>query len=232
MNYRFSILVVSLWFISCGADSDILGAPEDELMLAKAVLIFPEENSICTEGVVLSSSESEVTFRWEEPENTDSYELELQNLFSGITETFESEQNQLPIRILRNTPYSWKVISRSDTTDATSESDTWSFYNAGEGIITHIPFPAENVSPEDNETVPFGQGTLDLSWQASDLDNDIENYDVYFGNTSEPPLIAGAVVSTSFTVTISSGTTYYWKIVTRDSEGNESTSQIFSFSVQ
>lgn len=232
MKYRFSILVLSLWFLSCGADKDILQSPEDELIIARAVLIFPEENSICTEGVVLSSSESEVTFRWEEPENTDSYEVELQNLFTGTMETFDSEENQLPIRILRNTPYSWKVISRSDTTDATSESDTWSFYNAGEGIITHIPFPAENVSPEENETVPFGQGTLDLSWQASDLDNDIENYDVYFGTAAEPPLFAEAVLASSLSVTISAGTTYYWKIVTRDSEGNESTSQIFSFSVQ
>ena len=36
----------------------------------------------------------------------------------------------------------------------------------------------------------------------------------------------------SFSVSVSSGNTYYWRIITKDNESNSSESQVFQFSVE
>ena len=65
-----------------------------------------------------------------------------------------------------------------------------------------------------------------------DLDGDILEYDVYFDD-SDPPAIyrENHKQSTLSDVPLAAGKQYFWKIVTRDSLGNESTSGVFSFEV-
>ncbi|MEA2054029.1 MAG: hypothetical protein U9O96_02765, partial [Candidatus Thermoplasmatota archaeon] len=58
-----------------------------------------------------------------------------------------------------------------------------------------------------------------LSWQCSDPDNDALIYDVYFGTSSNPPLKASGITSTTYNPgTLNYDTTYYWKVVANDGQ--------------
>lgn len=225
------------WFLcvlacaSCGQDSDLIAlfgrSP------GKVALIFPENNSECTEGIILSDEQSEVTFRWEASVYTTDYEVRLANLAEGTVEILESDTNQLPITLSRATPYSWYVVSKNSENNKSAQSDTWSFYNAGSGPVSHIPFPAEAVSPENGAVIPASQASITLDWEASDLDGDLVAYDLYFGMASPPQLYQVQLTEDEYPeIAISPGTTYYWMVVCRDAIGNESNSVQFSFSVQ
>ena len=78
------------------------------------------------------------------------------------------------------------------------------------------PNAPSNPTPADNAT---GVALLytNLSWSCSDPDGHSMTYDVYFGTTSTPPLVFSGYDSTNFELgELSSGTTYYWKIVAKD----------------
>ncbi len=74
----------------------------------------------------------------------------------------------------------------------------------------------ENPSPVDSAT---GVGlNSDLSWNCTDPDGHRITYDIYFGTTSPPPLVISGNTNTTFELgPLDPSTTYYWKIVARDS---------------
>lgn len=217
----FIVLVFATISTSCKKDD---GPPPNP---TAATLIFPEENSECNEGTVISDTQSTVTFRWSMTTATENYVVTLTNLDSNSTTTQESETNELDIIVNRGTPYSWSVTSNGVINTDPAESLTWRFYNAGPGIVTHPPFPASTPSPILGATVAAGSTTL--SWQGADVDNDIVSYDVLFDTVTPPVQSTGNVTTTQQVVNTNSGTTYYWQINTNDSEGNTSKSQIFRF---
>ena len=66
-----------------------------------------------------------------------------------------------------------------------------------------------------------------LSWTSSANTN---SYDVYFGTSSNPPYV-GNTTSTSYASPgLSNSTTYYWKIVAKNSCGNSTPGPVWSFS--
>ncbi|UCG51583.1 MAG: hypothetical protein JSW58_15575 [Candidatus Latescibacterota bacterium] len=72
--------------------------------------------------------------------------------------------------------------------------------------------------------------SVTLSWDASDPQGDLLNFDVYFGNTPSPPLVAGFHPDDSYEVgPLSPGTDYYWQIVVRDTDNNETTGPVWFF---
>jgi hypothetical protein len=226
-----NLIAFGLLVISCGPDTDLPGV--FGLIPGKATLIFPENNSECTEGRILSDTESEVTFLWGATDHTTGYEVRLVNLLDGSIELHYSTTNELAITLWRGTPYSWSVISKNSSTDRSGQSEVWSFYNAGLGTVNFIPFPAEVVSPANGAQIPSSQENITLDWDAADLDDDLKEFDVYFGTSSTPPLYLGQLSEDRIEgLEIESGSTYYWRIITRDLAGNESNSGLFSFSVE
>ena len=229
------ILPLSLVFliISCGGGGDDPG-PDPEPVVnnpTAATLVFPESNSECTEGSNITATDSTIEFKWSGAMHVDSYSLELKDLSTGSITKKTTSNTKLSLRIKRGTPYSWSVISKSNSTSNTAKSTTSKFYNAGAGTEFYAPFPAELVTPELGSEV---EGTdVNLDWTGSDIDNDIESYDVYFG-TSKTPQLYSAEIEESFlnNVAITSGKTYYWKVMTKDVTGNISTSEVFKFSVK
>ncbi|XLS28746.1 hypothetical protein ACJD0Z_16300 [Flavobacteriaceae bacterium M23B6Z8] len=217
-----------LAIISCGGGGDDPAPEEPVVPPTKATLIFPENNTECNEGTIISDTESSVTFRWNPSENTDAYTVTIRNLLEGTTQSVNASTNQQAITIKRATPYSWSVTSRSNETNETAVSDVWKFYNAGASIQNYAPFPAELVSPKMGASVDAGD--VLLSWTGEDIDNDIVNYDVYL-DTSNPPQNKIFTESTASSVIANTNgnTVYYWYIVSRDSENNTSTSEIFEF---
>ena len=93
-------------------------------------------------------------------------------------------------------------------------------------IIAALAGSSDNVFKDINNEV-------ELSWSASDLDNDIASYEVYFSVETPPITLIRELSSpvTSIKVSVTSDTVYYWRVVVIDEEGNKSDTGVFTFKV-
>ena len=197
---------------------------------AKAVLLLPVHNESCISGKVISATESKVIFKWNSSVNTDSYDLTIKNLETGVVKEISTASTEFEMTILRNTPYSWFITSKSLKTTEKGTSDIWKFYNSGIGVVSHPPYPAEAFSPLLGQNIPSSNGKIAVDWTGSDTDGDLKNYDVYFGSTTSVALIKSNVTESIFTdISVNSNMVYYWKIISRDSNGNTSDSGLLNF---
>lgn len=221
--------------ISCGGGgSGGDDGPDPEPMAtppSAASLVFPDDDEECNEGVIVSDTQSTVTFQWNASENTDTYEVNLRNLNTNNTTRTNATTNEAPITISRGTPYEWFVVSKANGVAATASSPTWRFYNQGLGIENYAPFPAEVVSPARGITLE-NAGDITLEWTASDVDSDIVSYEILFGTDTTPVTSIGTTAELSMNVTIDAGQVYYWRVLTTDSQNNTSQSEIFEFNVR
>ncbi|WP_053001287.1 6-bladed beta-propeller [Kosmotoga pacifica] len=111
-------------------------------------------------------------------------------------------------------------------------SDGWGGNATNTFIITVInvnraPLIPSYPSPENGEV----DVSLDitLSWKCGDPDGDSLTYDVYFGSSSTPALVASDIVSPEYNPGIlDANTTHYWKIVAKDGK-EETEGPIWSF---
>ncbi len=196
----------------------------------KVTLIFPFENSACNEGTDVTDTESTVRFEWFSSEFTEEYELVVINLGNNEMTTMTTTEESIPVVLKRSAHYSWYVVSKNNSSDSTTLSETWKFYNVGDEVASYAPFPAEVISPAQAATLN-SPGNITISWQGSDVDNDIVSYDIYFGTTKEPPLLAEDEPGSTIDVSVTTGNIYYWRIVTKDAVGHTSNSPIFQFKV-
>jgi len=224
----FSVLLIGLTGCPGGKDDP---SPIETGEPGSVALIFPENNTECTEGVVLNDVQSTVVFQWQAAENVDTYEVSLRNLETGILGTANSNTNELAIVLDRGAPYEWFVTSKKTGSTSAPKSATWRFYNQGPGVENYAPFPAEAVSPTRGQTIT-SVGTIQLEWSGSDVDNDIVEYEVLFDTNANPTSILGTTAQSAIETTVSSGQTYYWRVFTKDASGSISQSDIFNFVVQ
>lgn len=214
---------------SCGGKKNDPVTPA----LGKPTLLAPAQNEVCTQGTIISASESTVTLKWSAAANATSYDIDVKNLADGTSTIQTTTKLQFDITLKRNTPYSWAVTSKAANSSTTPQSDTWKFYNSGPGTTNYAPFPAEITAPAMSQVVVVANGKITLLWNGNDVDNDILNYDVYLSDSSSPALLQGKVsANTLKDVSVSVGKTYYWKVVTRDSSGNTSDSGIYRFTTK
>ena len=223
-------LITVLYGCSSGSSDD--GPTEPPVQLPVAVnLVFPDNNQECNEGVSLNATQSQVTFQWDASANTTSYDLVFKNLDTDVTTTVSSITTEETITINKATPYSWYVVSKSNLTPETAQSVTWKFYNAGDATQNYAPFPAELVAPTMGANLT-GVTNITLEWAGSDVDDDITGYDVYFDTVNPPTTqIETDQIAMTSDVSVSAGNTYYWKVITKDAEGNNSESPVFEFKV-
>ncbi|MCH7524948.1 MAG: hypothetical protein IIC74_08060 [Bacteroidetes bacterium] len=233
---KLSILFITLILLfNCSSGSDDDGGTTTPPPVAQpptaATLTFPDNNQECTTGIEVNATQSSVTFTWNVSSNTDSYDLVLKNLDVSTSSTFSSSTNQIEITLLKGTPYSWYVVSKSNSVTQTATSATWKFYNAGDPVQSFAPFPADLVTPLMGANLT-GVSTVTLEWSGSDIDNDIVGYDIYFDTTSPPTTQLGSnQTETTIEATVTAGNAYYWRVITTDNEGNNSESEIFEFRV-
>ncbi|WP_224488681.1 fibronectin type III domain-containing protein [Robertkochia flava] len=222
-------ILLLVW--ACGGDNDQPAPP------SAPQLQFPENNSECFEGVVnsVNPNVSSIEFRWEPASNASSYQLNIKNLISGQMRSQTTSGASLAVELDRGTPYSWYVeASSSATPNETAQSATWKFYNAGEGIASYVPFPADLIYPPSGASLSLnGSSALDLRWEGADLDNDISDYEVFFGTDSPPATSIGSsgTAQQIRVENLSPGTTYYWKVITTDQQGNKADSEISEFRI-
>jgi uncharacterized protein (TIGR02145 family) len=93
------------------------------------------------------------------------------------------------------------------------------------------PSPPSNPSPADSAThQPIN---LILSWDCTDPEGDPLTFDVYFGTDEIPPLSVSGITEQTYTpATLDYSTTYYWKIVAHDDQGNTTEGEVWSFSTE
>jgi hypothetical protein len=96
---------------------------------------------------------------------------------------------------------------------------------AGRVILTYtaIPVCATLTSPTNNSTDILLSQTL--NWGVV---SNATSYDVYFGTNSSPPFVVNQS-GTSYTPTLSNSTTYYWKVIPKNSAGTALSCSTWSF---
>lgn len=220
---KYTVAALILILLGCGKD--------DPKPPANPVLVFPLQNSECTTGVDISTNISQVEFKWNAAANTDTYQLRVTHLGTNTTITRTTAMTTELVNLEKGAPYSWMVIASNSATMEQGTSLTWQFYNAGSDT-TYAPFPASILSPTSGASVARdGNGEVLLNWSGADVDNDIVNYEVFLSTVSPPATLVGSpsVSVTQLNVGVNTDTVYYWKVITRDREGNTSDSGIFSF---
>ncbi|MEM9362385.1 MAG: hypothetical protein AAGA43_07115 [Bacteroidota bacterium] len=225
MKHFIFLSILGLLMISCGGSDDPPPVP------GAVQLIFPEENSECTTGVTVNEELSQVTFEWQASENTESYTLRAVNLNTNIPQTITTASTSASLSINRGTPYSWSISSTNSQSNQTANSETWLFYNAG-SQTTYAPFPAQLVSPNSGSTIsPNSSDQVVLNWLGADVENDIEEYQVFFSNQNPPTTALGTfdAFTSSVSASVAANTVYFWRVITQDAEGNTSDSGVFEF---
>ncbi|WP_224484018.1 fibronectin type III domain-containing protein [Robertkochia aurantiaca] len=226
---HISLAFTALFLISCGGD--------DPQPPQAASLVFPEDNTECLEGVVSSSDpgQSTITFSWQQAAGATSYNLIVRNLNTNISESFATSATSFDVTLERGVPYSWQVESLSrELPNETAVSQTFRFYNAGEGVVNYAPFPAELIFPASGATVFINGGDLNLQWSSNDVDGDLDRFRIIL-DTTDPPLtqVGESQNRTSFAVSgLQPDQLYYWRIVSIDEAGNESVSEVSEFIVR
>ncbi len=186
-----------------------------------ATLKTPAQNSECLDG-------ENVEFSWNASENTDSYTIVVKNLLTTSQISQTTTSTSVTIKLELGKPYSWFITSSSSTSTQTASSTKWKFYLKGEATTNYAPFPADLITPKSESSV--NSGSVKFEWNGSDVDEDDSlTFDLYV-DTNNPPTnkVKTNLSSSTTNVTLDAGT-YYWKIVTKDSQGSNSDSGVAMF---
>lgn len=244
-KYLLVLSIIGLLILSCSKGDDGGGTTSPPTVTTptpppvpnpgKSSLTSPLNNEVCYEGQETTDQQSSVPFEWVASSDTDSYDLIITNQNSnqvqtigGITGTSRS------VNLNKGIPYQWKIVSRSNDSNVTTNSDTWQFYLEGNGEENHVPFNASITSPSSGSTVNATNGTFLLEWEGNDPDQgDVLTYTVYFDSLDglqTPSSEYTGLSESSLRVNVESGTTYYWRVKTSDGTSSSFTI-VYSFQV-
>ncbi|MDG1571816.1 hypothetical protein OZ410_05775 [Robiginitalea sp. M366] len=233
MKMTIRILALSAFFLAaCSNGSDPNPDPPAQpgLPPEASSLVFPENMSECTEGEILSSTESRITFQWAAGARSETFVLEVTDLSDNTQQRYNSTQPEATVTLTRGQPYAWSVVATNNQTTEEVRSATWRFYNAGEAILNYAPFPAELLVPASGKSV--APGPVTLVWSGSDIDGDITGYRVLLDTNPTPATEVGAPSEATLTLALTAPGLYYWQVITRDQAGNQSTSEVSEFKVE
>jgi hypothetical protein len=215
-------LLFLLILVSC--KKEVIPDPEP------AILLGPQNNNNCNTAIVVNDQQSQVNFSWQEAQHTDEYELVVRDLLTNTDAKKNSIRLFTSMVLERGKQYSWWVNSLSDQKETVGKSEIWTFYLEGLQNSSHFPFPAKLISPENNAQVSLENGAFTLRWEGVDLDDDIISYDIYIGtDPDELQLRVENHTINSISANLMADQIYYWKVTTRDDEGNVSNSLVGSF---
>jgi len=210
-------------------------APEDPIPVEPGVatLLSPANDETCLDGTSLNDTQSNVDFSWSTATDAVSYEVVVTNLLTQSSQTFTAVSNQTTLALTKAEPYSWRVRSIGEEGSTPSESEQWKFYLAGDAVVNYAPFPSELISPRSGaNSTPNINNLITLSWNASDVDGDLAQFEVYLDQTDASTRIETIdyqAQEISLAVEVEKGVTYYWKIIAIDANGNQSNSGVYAF---
>jgi hypothetical protein len=196
-------------------------------------LISPANDETCLDGTSINDSQSNVDFRWSSAANALSYELVVTNLLTQSSQTYPATSNQTTVALTKAEPYNWSVKSIGEAGSIPSQSTQWKFYLAGDAVVNFAPFPSELISPQSGANVtPDINNLIKLQWNASDVDDDLAQFEVYLDKNDANTIIKTIAYQTeeeSIEIDVENGSTYYWKIIAIDTNQNQSSSGVYTF---
>ncbi len=217
------VLLFALFALGCSKD-DPPSPP------GVAALTLPAKNSECSPIEEGSSANTNlVRFSWQASANTETYLLLVEDLSRGTTQMKTTTALFETLPLATGTPFSWSVTSKNTAVTETAISETWFFFSPGTET-TYLPFPAGIIKPNGPKAFIDEIGEVTIEWEGFDLDNDIEGYELYFSTENPPSLFSSfGADQTMTTVAATANTIYYFKIITKDLEGNSSDTGVISF---
>lgn len=226
---KYILFITLIVLVSCkgkeGGDGDGGVDPPPPAPAPKAATLnAPANNSECLDG-------ENVEFKWAASENTDTYEIFIKNLLTQSEQSQTTTSTSVTINLTKGQPYSWYIVSKSNTSTETAQSAKWKFYLKSEPVANYSPFPADLVSPKSEATV--NAGSIKFEWSGSDADSgDTLTFDIYVDSSNPPTTrIKANHNSSSINHPINDSGTYYWKIITKDNSGSNSDSGVSKFKV-
>ncbi len=144
---------------------------------------------------------------WSAVEGATSYDVYLGTTAEPSLVGSVSVPAYSPGQLAPETTYYWKVVPKSACGSAEAAL-TWSF------TTCTLPPPTANPSPADGLTTASMRPVLTWSPVIG-----VENYDVYLGTSSDPPLVATVQGASYSPGALDGSTTYYWRIVPRTACG-------------
>ncbi|MBI9038770.1 MAG: hypothetical protein JEY97_11605 [Bacteroidales bacterium] len=143
-----------------------------------------------------------------------------------VVSTGQTNPNYYPGSLVYGTTYFWKIVAH-DNQGNTTEGDVWSFTT----IQNQPPYQPIYPIPEngaENQSIE-----TNLSWECYDPNNDLLNYDIYFGTEATPPLVVTGQTATTYNPgTMENFTQYFWKIVAHDYYENTTEGPVWSFTTE
>jgi hypothetical protein len=121
-----------------------------------------------------------------------------------------------------SSPGTYSVKSQARCSTDTTVVSSWS---GSLGVTISCPVPGTPSSAFPSNSATGISTTPTLSWTSSGANS----YDVYFGTASNPPLVTTTSSATYSPPSLSYGTTYYWKIVAKNSCGGSAAGAVWSF---
>jgi len=117
----------------------------------------------------------------------------------------------------QSTKYYWQVVAKN--VSGSTAGPVWSF-------MTVSPPPAAPASPSPSAgATSVSALSVTMSWTAAGA----TSYDVNFGSTNPPPAAVAGLTAASYTMSnLQQGTTYYWQVLARNSNG-ATTGAVWSF---
>jgi 1,4-alpha-glucan branching enzyme len=175
-----------------------------------------------------------VIFTWAGGSNTESYDLSITNSDTNqVTSRTNLTTTTATVPLTRGHRYQWRITSKNKGAQTTA-SDSYKFYLAGDGEENAAPFSAEAIAPQPGSSVTATEaGTVTLSWEAADPDNDTLTYTLIIDTVDgrQDPIAANQNLTTSTKeVSVEAGTVYYWSVITSDGSISVN-SDVFSFRV-
>ncbi|NMH86836.1 fibronectin type III domain-containing protein [Flavivirga algicola] len=225
MIKTIALVFFMTFLFSCSGGSDSPAPEENKAPEKVETLTYPTNNLLCIDNTL--------DFQWgasSDPNGdaiTYTLEIATKSDFSDV-ESHTSTTTTKTVTLEKGKAYHWRVQAK-DSKDLSSEySSVYQFYTEGIGVVNHLPFSPELIAPENDSNT--SDASIDLKWDASDVDDDALTYDVYFDTVNPPVSMMGdnqseKEINVSLTVT----TTYYWKVVVNDGNGGEAIGPVWSF---
>ena len=98
--------------------------------------------------------------------------------------------------------------------DGTIESDDFALLTE-HWLAEPLPYPGQATNPYPADGTTDADANTVLSWTAASA----FSYDLYFGTTTSPGLIASGLTETNYTPALSPAITYYWRIDSSNTRG-------------
>ena len=123
----------------------------------------------------------------------------------------------------------WRVKAIDSKEAESSYTKASRFFTERDAEVNQVPNQPTIITPANN--IVISKSSVSIQWQATDPDNDVILYDMYFGTDPEAlPLIIESASQNNYLATLQPKTKYYWKIVVKDHKGGVTIGNIWSFS--